>query len=134
MLLTVCGHVTRHRHGISSVRDIAHALRAAGLHVHTATYLFQRREMKRLIFFVGLCSILTVGCDMRGRDGVAGPAGADGRSGVSGADGTSGAKGDDGKSGADGATGQNGATGQSGANGAAGADGAKGDRGRTGDR
>jgi hypothetical protein len=49
--------------------------------------------MKRLIFFVTLLSVLTVGCEVRGRDGVAGPAGADGRSGVSGADGAAGAEG-----------------------------------------
>jgi hypothetical protein len=136
--------MTRHGHGVLDAHDSAHWITAEVLRpsipetgppraYRGVSVPEEGLKMKRLIFLVGF-SILTVGCDMRGRDGVAGPAGADGRSGASGTDGSAGAKGDDGKSGADGATGQNGAKGAAGAEGATGADGAKGATGQPGDR
>ena len=49
--------------------------------------------MKRLLFIVTLVSVLSVGCDMRGRDGAPGPSGAEGKSGATGTEGASGATG-----------------------------------------
>ena len=82
-------------------------------------------RMKFLLLVVMAASVLTVGCDMRGRDGAPGPAGNDGKTGVSGNDGKTGVSGNDGATGT---------PGTDGAKGADGADGAKGAKGTPGNR